>query len=133
MTIAQHLIGLGMNGSLAATVVGGISSGEAGAGTTQADATLLSMSSIHWVKTGASNSGVILPPGNSTTATTVLGPGDSIWVFANTGNTLKVYPPGTGTINGGSASASVSLTDKQKGLFVCLDGGANANFIALVS
>ncbi len=131
MTIAQKLIGTGINPFAALQIAGTLDSTEAGAGTTQAGATLLSLHAIHWVKTGASNSGVVLPPGTNATAS-VLSAGDAMMVFNNTGNTLKVYPPGTGAINGGTASAAVSLTDKQVGLFTCLDGGTNANFCSLI-
>ncbi len=131
MTIQRKLMGSGNSFLSTLQITGTVISTEAGAGSTQAGATLLSFDDIHWVKTGASNAGVILPPGNGSGDS--MGAGDSMIVYANTGNTLKVYPPGTGTINGGSASAAVSLTDKQKGEFICLDGGANANFIALIS
>jgi hypothetical protein len=132
MTIQQHLVGSGMNPYLAIATVGGVISTEAGAGSSQTDATLLTLASVHWIKTAANNSGVVLPPGGSTKVDTMQA-GDTMWVYNGDSNTLKVYPPGTGKINGGSASASISLTTLQKGLFICLDGGANANFLALVS
>lgn len=131
MTVKAKLTGSGMNPQLSIMTVGTVISTEAAAGSNQAGATLLSFDDVHWIKTGTSNQGVILPPGNGTGDS--MNAGDCMWVFANTGNTLKVYPPGTGQINQGGASAAVSLTDKQKGLFICLDGGTNANFLALVS
>lgn len=131
MTIKAKLIGSGMNWLQAQMNVGTVIATESAAGSNQAGATLMSMDDIHWVKTGGSNAGMILPPGNGTGDS--LTAGDCVYVFANTGNTLKVYPPGTGAINGGSGGAAVSLTDKQKGEFICLDGGANANFIAFIS
>ena len=131
MSLANILMGLGVPAHQAREMVGTVDSSEAGAGTTQAGATLLSMRTVHWVKTGASNSGVVLPPGVSTTATP-LGPGDSMLIVNATGNTLKVYPPGTGAFNAGSASAAISLTINQVMLATCLDGGTNANFATLV-
>lgn len=129
MPIVSKLLGLGLSPHLASRVTGTVNATEVTAGTTQAGATLLSLDDIHNIKTSQSNGGVILPPGNGTTDG--MQPGDSMWVFNNTTNTIKVYPPGAaGTINAGSAAASISLTTLQKGLFVSLDGTA---FTALVS
>ena len=125
MTIAQKLMGSGNNWLASQNICGSVNSAEAAAGSNQAGATTLTLDDIHWVKPGGSNAGVIFP--------TSMGPGDSMWIFANTGNTMKVYPPGTGQINQAGASTAISLTDKQKAYCVCLDGGANANFLAVVS
>lgn len=132
MSIAQTFMGLGISPLASLHLnAGTVDSSEAGAGTTQAGATMLSLKGVHWVKTGASNSGVVIAPGASNTTANTLTAGDYLIVFNNTGNTLKVYPPGTGTINGGSASAAISLTDKQVSFLICLDGGTNANFAAI--
>lgn len=84
------------------------------AGTTQA--TAVQMSYCISAVTGASNTGGLLPQNAS--------PGDRMFV-ANTGaNTIKVYPAtAAGTINGGSAAASISLATLKAAEFVQVGSG----------
>lgn len=74
------------------------------AGTTQGGATALTADQNN-VSTGTANQGVLLPTGL---------PGMRILVWNSTGNTIKIYPAGTGTIDGGSASAAVTLTSAHR-------------------
>jgi hypothetical protein len=46
-------------------------------------------------------------------------------------NTLKVYPDGTGTINGGSASAAKTLAANTGATYLCLTAGPNATWYSL--
>ena len=55
--------------------------------------------------TGTANQGVVLPTGV---------PGMRVLVWNSTGNTIKIYPAGTGTIDGGSASAAQTLTSAHR-------------------
>jgi len=87
------------------------------AGTTQGTATVLSAAGLINVATGTANQGVLLP-----TSTTIVG--KTIYVYNNTGATIKIYPFGTETIDGGSASAAVTLTSANRGAsFTCLVSG----------
>lgn len=121
MTIRANAMGLGTPSGPAGSLIGGVNTATAGAGTSsQANATLLPMTSNHVVSTGASNSGVILPPGTGTTQGMVAG--DYMTVVNYTGNTLIVYPPTGGKLNNGSANSGVSLTNGKVAQFTCIDG-----------
>lgn len=120
MTITSNLMGTGAPAALARAIVGGWTTTEVGAGTTQATATLLSRSSNHYIATAANNSGVVLPPG--TTATDKLQPGDVMVIFNADVNTLLLYPPLGGKINNGSVNASVSIATVTGVEANCIDG-----------
>jgi len=62
---------------------------------------------------GASNSGIKLPASLA---------GAEYTVFVTGANTIKVWPPASGTINGGSADAAVSVATKTRTILTCLDG-----------
>lgn len=87
------------------------------AGTTQGTATTLNTAGLINVSVGTANQGIILP-----TSTTIVG--KKITVYNNTGATIKIYPFGTETIDGGSASAAVTLTSANRGAsFTCVVSG----------
>lgn len=125
MSIKAHLTALGTPASLAASIVGGVNTTTVGAGTTAAGATLLPFSGNVWIKTAANNSGVILPPGNGTGDG--LSAGDYITIYNGDSNTLLLYPPTGGTLNGGTATTgTVSIPTKTSVDATCLD---SLNFI----
>ncbi len=62
---------------------------------------------------GASNSGIKLPASLT---------GAEYTVYVTGANTLKIWPPASGTINGGSADASVSVATKTRTILTCIDG-----------
>lgn len=125
MTIRKNIIGLGTPGQTASSIVGSVGTTVAGAGTTRLDATLLPMTSNHWVTVGANNSGLILPPGNGTGDS--LQAGDYMRVYNDTSNTLLLYPPTGGQLNGGTVSTgTVSIPTKTSVEAVCLNGLAFA-------
>lgn len=87
------------------------------AGTTQGTATVLTAASLVNVTTGTSNQGVLLPASAGLV-------GKTIQVYNFTGAALKIYPNGTETIDGGSASAAVTLSAANRGVsFLCLVAG----------
>jgi hypothetical protein len=122
MTIKSNATGTGTSAAAAGALIGGVSNGvTAGAGSSsQANAALLPRVSNHVITTGASNSGVILPPG--TTSTDALAAGDWMSVANYTGNTIIVYPPTGGKLNNGSTNAGLSLTNGKTADFTCIDG-----------
>lgn len=64
--------------------------------------------------TGADTAvGVVLPASTA---------GARFEVFNNAAATLKIYPPSSGTLNGGSANAAVTVAAKSTTFFRCLDG-----------
>jgi hypothetical protein len=94
------LINLTLSGYLAKSNAAAV----AAAGTTQGTATALTADQNN-VATGTANQGVVLPTGVA---------GMRILVWNSTGATIKIYPAGTGTIDGGSASAAVTLTSAHR-------------------
>lgn len=125
MTIKSNVSHLGVAPLTAAAVVGGVSTTAAGAGTTRTDATLLPLASNHWITTAASNSGVILPPGNGTGDG--MQAGDYMRIYNDSANTLLLYPPTGGQLNGGTVSTgTVSVPTKTSVEAVSLNGLAFA-------
>ncbi len=122
MTIKRNATGTGTSAAAAGALIGGVSNGvTAAAGTSsQATAALLPMVSNHIITTGASNSGVILPPGNGTTDGMTAG--DWMTVANYTGNTIIVYPPAGGKLNNGTLNAGLSMTTGKTAIFSCIDG-----------
>lgn len=121
MTFKQHVMGSGGAAALAGATVGGMNTSTAGAGTTRTDATLLPISSNHWITTGANNSGLILPPGNGTGD--VMQAGDFMNIYNDTANTILLYPPTGGQLNGGTVSTgTVSIPTKTSVQAMSLNG-----------
>jgi hypothetical protein len=94
------LINLTLSGYLARSNAAAVTA----AGTTQGTATALTADQNN-VATGTANQGVVLPTGV---------PGMRVLVWNSTGATIKIYPAGTGTIDGGGASAAVTLTSAHR-------------------
>ncbi len=119
MTIKGNVVGAGISPSAATAILGGVNSDTAGAGTVSTDAALLPLVSIHNIRTAASNSGVILPPGNGTGA--AMQPGDEMWIYNGTANTFLLYPPALGQLNDGTAtSGTVSCPTHTTLVVKCL-------------
>lgn len=128
MPIKSKLTGLGMPAALATNIAGTVNTSEAGAGSSNTDATLLSFDDFHIISSGANNSGVILPPGNGSGSS--LSAGDTMSVTNYIGNTLKIYPPLGGKLNNGTANVAISITDKKSVVASCID---SLNFTVDVS
>jgi hypothetical protein len=121
MSIKQHLMGSGASAGLASAAVGGVNSGTSGAGTTRTDAALLPIASVHWIKTAANNSGVILPPGNGSGDS--LAAGDYMTIYNGDSNTLLLYPPAGGNLNDGTTSTgTVSIATHTSVTAISLNG-----------
>jgi hypothetical protein len=75
------------------------------------------------VTTTGSGQGILLP------STAVAG--QEISVMNGPTNAVNVYPDGTGTINGGSASAAKSLAPLTGAPYLCLTSGPNATWYSL--
>jgi len=111
MTITSNLTGAGIAASAAAQIAGPVSTAAAGAGTSNTDAALLPLADTHYITTAANNSGVILPPGNGTGAGMQVG--DSMFIYNDSANTLLLYAPPLGQLNGQTVtSGSVSIPTK---------------------
>ena len=112
MTFKAHMMGSGISAGAAGAIQGGVNSASVGAGTDHTNFTLLPMVSTHWIKTAANNSGVGLPPGNGTGDS--MGPNDWMEIYNADANTLLLYPPAGGTLNGGTATTgTVSIAVKR--------------------
>ena len=92
-----------------------LATGLVAAGTTQATALLLT---TRWaqIATAAANSGVRLPSGVRNSG--------MVRVRNDGANSVKVYPPVGGKVNGGTTNASVTVAAGATGLFVA-DGNGN--------
>lgn len=85
-----------------------------GAGTLTSDAQAITeQPGVLLNASGASNSGIKLPASLA---------GAQYSVYVSGANTLKIWPPASGTINGGSADAAVSVATKSLTLLTCIDG-----------
>lgn len=103
--IKSKLTGTGISSFTALQLAGTVNTAEAGAGTTNADATVLDMSDVHYIGTAANNSGVKVNPN--------LSAGDSFLIFNADANTLLLYPVSTGKLNNGTATTgTVSCATK---------------------
>jgi hypothetical protein len=125
MPFKQHCMGSGMSAAAASSAVGGGNLTITAAGTTQANATLLPMSSLCYVATAANNSGVIIPPGNG--SGDLIATGDWFLVYNADANNLLLYPPLGGALNNGTTNASLTIATKTSLMMFSVDG---KNFVA---
>lgn len=115
MAMAKEIMGGGLSAG-AASAMGGVYTAFTAAGSAQTDATAVG-ASMTVVASADGTKGVILT-GQV---------GDEIWIFNNSGSTLKVYPPtgaaiavpGTGL---GSANAAYSHTTYAVCCYKCVTG-----------
>lgn len=86
------------------------------AGTGQGDGLIDAPSGATINATGGDGTKVVTLP--------TLGAKTGFWVeiFNNSASNLPVFPPTSGTINGGSANASVTIATKTLAKFTCIDG-----------
>lgn len=119
MTQTLHLTGLGMAASLAQNVVGGVSNTQTATGSSSQTNSFAIVSDITIFTTAAGNTGARLPAGSS--------PGDSFVISNLDSNTMLIYPPTGGVINGGSVNASANLTTKKSVICFSIDG---TNYLA---
>ena len=120
MANKMHIGAAGVSPLASAAITGGVVT-QAVSGSASTDATLMPIGSWYNVTASSSNQGMIFPPGNG--STDKFGPGDWGGISNNTGNTIKVYPPVGGKINGGTVTTgSVSLTTLQNAIWWSIDG-----------
>lgn len=125
MSIKRNVMGAGNSAVSATAIIGSVNTGTAGAGTVSTDAALLPLVSVHWIATAANNSGVIVPPGNGSGA--AMEPADSMKIYNGDANTLLLYPPPGGNLNGGTTTTgTVSIPTKTSVEVTCLN---NTTFI----
>lgn len=114
MAYAKELVGAALS-PMTAGAIGGQYAAVTAAGSAQSDAATLG-SSMAVVAGADGTKGVILLAGQ---------PGDEVWVFNDSGSTLKVYPPsgaaiavaGTGL---GSANAAFSQLTYKCTIYKCV-------------
>ena len=122
--IKQKLTGVGIAPIQALNIAGVATTSLTAAGTTTTDALVLGLDDHHIVGTVGANSGVRLP-------STVWSTGDWL-IVSNTQatNTLKLYPPTGGTINGGAADAALSVPVNRAVMIICTSATAFQGIIA---
>lgn len=99
MAIVQRIMGSGIQPQAAINIQGSFVGGITAAGTTTADATLLS-GGVNYVSTTASSTGVKLP---------AVAIGDSVTVLNGGAQTLSVYGQSGESIFSGAADAAYSV------------------------
>jgi hypothetical protein len=125
MTYAKDMLGGGVSSGMANAITGAFNT-IAAAGSTQADATLVTGTGIAVVTGADGTKGVVLAAGSA---------GDTVEIFNSSASTLKVYPPsgaaiavvGTGL---GSANAAFSHLTFKFTRYVC---GGGTQWFALTS
>lgn len=101
MSLAKEMVASGLFVNAAKAVNGSVVTGvTAGTTQTQAGATALVGATNVVGTVGTENDGVILPVAET---------GDTVFVRNGGANTMKVYPPVGGAVNGGTANAAVTL------------------------
>jgi hypothetical protein len=123
MTIKANVTGTGNSAAAASAIVGGVVNVTA-AGAGQSTATLLPRASNCFVNAGTG--GVIMPPGVGTTQGLALG--DYIRVHNQSGNSINVYPPTGGNIQGAGTNAAFAVGNNKVATIVMLTAtlwGAN--------
>lgn len=115
-----NLMGSGASAQLASNMVGAVSNTQTATGSSSQTNSFAVVSDITIFTVAASNSGARLP--------STAGPGDLFTIANYDSNTMLIYPPVGGILNGGSLNASVSLTTKKSADCICID---NLNFIVM--
>ena len=113
MPITSRLTAQGFTTDWAQAIIGDASTGLTAAGTNQATAYAI-VSPFSQFSTVAASTGAILPAQCLAN--------DSVAAYNAGANTLTVYPPVGGTINGGSVNAGVSVSTKTLTRFTCIGG-----------
>lgn len=114
MAFATEVMGAGFSAGQA-RALGGQYASVSAAGSAQSDGTVIS-AGMNVVAGADGTKGVTLKAAQ---------PGDSCWIFNNSGSTLKVYPPSGAAIavNGtglGSANAAFSHLTYKSAIYKCL-------------
>lgn len=121
MTRQANLVGVGIAAPAVPYVVGTVSNTQTASGSSSQANSFAIVNDITIFTVAASNSGARLP--------STAGPGDSFTIANYDANTMVIFPPVGGIINGGSLNASVNLTTKKSADCVCID---NLNFIVML-
>jgi hypothetical protein len=121
MTLKANLSGSGIAPATAQNIVGTVLNTQTATGSSSQANSFAISSDITVFTVAASNSGARLP----STATA----GDNFIIANYDSNTMLIYPPVGGILNGGSLNASVSLATKKSAECICID---NLNFIVML-
>jgi len=121
MTRAATLIGSGYPANSVPYVLGTVSNTQTATGSSSQANSFAIVNDITIFTTAPSNSGARLP--------STAGPGDSFVIANYDANTMIIYPPVGGILNGGSLNAGVNLTTKKSADCICID---NLNFIVML-
>lgn len=121
MTRQANLAGTGVPAPSIPYVVGTVSNTQTASGSSSQANSFAVVNDITIFTTAASNSGARLP--------STAGPGDNFVIANYDSNTMIIYPPVGGILNGGSLNAGVNLTTKKSAECVCID---NLNFIVML-
>jgi hypothetical protein len=112
MAYARTIMGGGTGAGQALAIIGGATAAISGAGTTYADAYQLPALDTIMLTGGAGNSGVKLAAGS---------PGDSVFIYNKSGQTIFVYPPTGAAINALTVTTQeYSFATAKSAIFKCI-------------
>jgi hypothetical protein len=120
----RNIMGAGQPPLTAQMCSGTIADSQTATGTTQATGFSLAYDTVVFT-TVAASTGATLPGGN------IAQPGDEVAVANLGANSLSVYPPVGGNINGGAANAALAVAAGKTAYFIARNGGLN--WIAILS
>lgn len=121
MTQARNLVGVGIAAPAVQYVTGTVLNTQTATGSSSQTNSFAISADITIFTVAASNTGARLPLGSN--------PGDNFIIANYDSNTMLIYPPVGGIINGGSLNASVNLTTKKSAECVSIDG---TNYIVML-
>lgn len=110
MALTTDLMGVGFAAEQAKLVGQNSISAVTAAGTTTSDATVLKKAQNYVNMTATGSDGIRLPADAALNRPYI--------VYNGSGSTGKVYPPSSGTLNGGSADGALSLTTLKVAMFI---------------
>jgi hypothetical protein len=124
MTFQAQIMAGGLQAEAAKAIVGYYNQiGQTATGSTQA--TAFPVSGDTQFTTVAASTGAILPA--------FANEGDMVFIGNQGANPLLVYPPVGGQINALAANASFSQTNAKNAWYKCVQGGAAALWLAVLS
>ncbi len=121
MTRQALLSGTGYPAPAVKYQVGTVSNTQTATGSSSQANSFAIVDDITIFTTAGSNSGARLP--------STSGPGDTFTIANYDSNTMIIYPPVGGILNGGSLNAGVNLSTKKSADCVCID---TLNFIVMI-
>lgn len=112
MPNSRDLMFSGLHQAQANAALGSLNNSLTAAGSASTDCLRVGIAGFHRITTAAASTGIGLPLGH--------GLMDQVLVRNDGANTVNVYPPVGGTLNGGAANAAATVAAAKAALLVCI-------------